>query len=295
MVAINSQISSYEETTQNIARDLIQALRQKGNIFSKLKEQVQFDDKLMGWTMSNPGLRVQLFRFIDALPALQSKPEVARHFQQYLTTEEVELPDALKGILNFSDPNSPPAQIASATITKAVETLAYKYISGETIKEVIRAVEKMRKEKMGFTIDLLGEAVITETEAESYLQSYLELITQLSNQAQKWSTIPEIDTADGEDLAKVQVSVKLTGFYSQFDPIDPEGSKVKVCDRIRTLLRHTKEKRAAVHFDMEQYAYKDVTISILQELLMEEEFRSRTDIGVTIQGYLRDSEKDLLS
>ena len=46
---------------------------------------------------------------------------------------------------------------------------------------------------------------------------------------------------------------------------------------------------------MEQYAYKDVTISILQELLMEEEFRSRTDIGVTIQGYLRDSEKDLLS
>ncbi|AUC61373.1 bifunctional proline dehydrogenase / delta 1-pyrroline-5-carboxylate dehydrogenase PutA [Cyanobacterium sp. HL-69] len=295
MVAINSQISSYEETTQNIARDLIQATRQKGNIFSKLKEQVQFDDKLMGWTMSNPGLRVQLFRFIDALPALQSKPEVARHFQQYLTTEEVELPDALKGILNFSDPNSPPAQIASATITKAVETLAYKYISGETIKEVIRAVEKMRKEKMGFTIDLLGEAVITETEAESYLQSYLELITQLSNQAQKWSTIPEIDTADGEDLAKVQVSVKLTAFYSQFDPIDPEGSKVKVCDRIRTLLRHAKEKRAAVHFDMEQYAYKDVTISILQELLMEEEFRSRTDIGVTIQGYLRDSEKDLLS
>ncbi|MGY6530417.1 MAG: L-glutamate gamma-semialdehyde dehydrogenase [Cyanobacterium sp.] len=295
MVAINSQISSYEEATQAIARDLIQATRKKGNIFNQLKEQMQFDDKLMGWTMSNPGLRVQLFRFIDALPALQSKPEIARHFQQYLTTEEVELPDALKGILNFSDPNSPPAQIASATITKAVETLAYKYISGETIKEVIKAVERMRKEKMGFTIDLLGEAVITEIEAESYLQSYLELITQLSNQAQKWSTIPEIDTADGENLAKVQVSVKLTAFYSQFDPIDPEGSKVKVCDRIRTLLRHAKEKGAAVHFDMEQYAYKDVTISILQELLMEEEFRSRTDIGVTIQGYLRDSEADLQS
>jgi len=118
MVAINSQISSYEETTQNIARYLIQATRQKGNIFSKLKEQVQFDDKLMGWTMSNPGLRVQLFRFIDALPALQSKPEVARHFQQYLTTEEVELPDALKGILNFSDPNSPPPKLPRQPLLK---------------------------------------------------------------------------------------------------------------------------------------------------------------------------------
>ncbi|BAQ64036.1 L-glutamate gamma-semialdehyde dehydrogenase [Geminocystis sp. NIES-3709] len=295
MVASANPISSYENTTQAIAKELIQATRQKGNIFSQLKEQMQFDDKLMGWTMSNPGLRVQLFRFIDALPALRSKSEIARHLQQYLTTEEVELPDALKGILNFTEPNSPPAQIASATITKAVETLAYKYISGETIKEVIKAVERMRKEKMCFSIDLLGEAVITEVEAESYLQNYLNLITQLSEQAQKWSNISEIDTADGENLPKVQVSVKLTAFYSQFDPIDPEGGKLKVCDRIRTLLRHAQNYGTAVHFDIEQYTYKDVVVSILQELLMEEEFKTRTDIGVTLQAYLRDSEKDLQS
>ncbi|MFM6453584.1 MAG: proline dehydrogenase family protein, partial [Planktothrix sp.] len=50
---------------------------------------------------------------------------------------------------------------------------------------------------------------------------------------------------------------------------------------------------AAVHFDMEQYAYKDLTFSILKNLLMEEEFRSRTDIGMTVQAYLRESQKDL--
>ena len=64
-------------------------------------------------------------------------------------------------------------------------------------------------------------------------------------------------------------------------------------DRIRTLLRRAKELGAAVHFDMEQYSYKDLTLSILKQLLMEDEFRSRTDIGVTLQAYLRDSEQDL--
>jgi RHH-type proline utilization regulon transcriptional repressor/proline dehydrogenase/delta 1-pyrroline-5-carboxylate dehydrogenase len=44
---------------------------------------------------------------------------------------------------------------------------------------------------------------------------------------------------------------------------------------------------------MEQYSYKDLTLSILKQLLMEDEFRSRTDIGVTLQAYLRDSEQDL--
>jgi RHH-type proline utilization regulon transcriptional repressor/proline dehydrogenase/delta 1-pyrroline-5-carboxylate dehydrogenase len=284
---------SYETKTQSIAKDLIAATRQKSNIFAQMRDQMRLDDKLMAWAMSNPGLRVQLFHFIDTLPALQSNTEIARHLQQYMTTKEVELPDALKSILNFTEPNSPPAQIAAATITKAVETLAYKYISGQSIKEVIKAVEKMRKEKMAFTIDLLGEAVITENEAQSYWQSYLDLITQLSQQAQQWKTIPEIDEADGESLPKVQVSVKLTAFYSQFDPIDPEGSKAKVCDRLRLLLRHAQQHNAAIHFDMEQYEYKDITIAILKELLMEDEFKDRSDIGVTLQAYLREGEKDL--
>jgi RHH-type proline utilization regulon transcriptional repressor/proline dehydrogenase/delta 1-pyrroline-5-carboxylate dehydrogenase len=281
----------YENLTQAIAKQLLEVSREKRSFLSSMR----LDEQLLGWTMSNPNLRVQLFRFIDALPALQSNKEIANHLQQYLGDESVELPGALKGILNFTNPDSPPAKIAAASITKAVESLAYKYIAGENIKEVIKTVERLRREKMAFTIDLLGEAVITEVEAQSYLERYLELITTLSEQSQKWAKVAEIDEAEGEKLSKVQVSVKLTAFYSQFDPIDPEGSKAKVCDRIRILLRRAQEVGAAIHFDMEQYKYKDLTFAILKELLLEEEFRNRRDIGVTIQGYLKDSYKDLES
>ncbi len=283
----------YEGKTQEIAQQLIKTTREKSNIFAQMREQMRWDDKLLDWTMANPGLRVQMFRFIDTIPALQSKAEVARHLQQYMSAEEVELPNALKNILNFSDPNSFPAQTAAATMTKAVETLAYKYIAGENITEVIKTIERLRKEGMTFTIDLLGEAVITETEAEDYLQRYLDLITQLSEQAKTWQRKEGIDLAAGEELPQVQVSVKLTAFYSQFDPLDPQGSKEKVCDRIRLLLRKAQELKAAIHFDMEQYRYKDLTLSILKELLTEEEFRERSDLGITLQAYLRDSYQDL--
>ena len=283
----------YEPKTQAIARELIKSTREKNNIFSRMREQMRWDDKVLDWTMANPGLRVQMFRFIDAIPALQSKAEIANHFQQYMSAEAVELPSALKGILNFSDPDSFPAQTAAATITKAVETLAYKYIAGENINEVIKTIDRLRKEGMTYTIDLLGEAVITEAEAKEYLQRYLDLIEQLTKKAQTWKRQEGIDLADGEELPQVQVSVKLTAFYSQFDPLNPTGSKEKVCDRIRILLRRAAELGAAIHFDMEQYRYKDLTLQILKELLMEEEFRSRTDLGITLQAYLRDSYADL--
>ncbi|WP_013325319.1 L-glutamate gamma-semialdehyde dehydrogenase [Gloeothece verrucosa] len=292
VVQINPQ-QNYEAKTQAIAKELLVQTREKKGLLAQLQDQMRWDDKLLGWAMANPNLRVQLFRFIDTLPALQSNAEIANHLQQYMGEESVELPGALKGILNFTDAHSAPAQLAAVTISKAVETLARKYIAGEDLAQVTKTVERLRKEKMGFTIDLLGEAVITEVETRVYLQSYLDLMEHLVKESQKWSKISEIDEADGEALPKVQVSVKLTAFYSQFDPFDPTGSKEKVCERIRILLRRAKELGVAVHFDMEQYVYKELTLAILKELLLEEEFKTRSDIGVTIQAYLRDSQNDL--
>ncbi len=295
MVVQTQQISNnrYETQTQAIARQLLSATRENRSFLSQMRDQMRWDDKLLGWTMSNPGLRVQMFRFIDCLPALQSKPEIARHMQEYLGDPSVELPSALKGMLNFANPDSMPGQIAATTVSGAVETLAHKYIAGENIQQVIKTVEQLRKQKMAFTVDLLGEAVVTEAEAQLYFDRYIELMQQLTEAAQRWSTVDLIDQADGETLPKVQVSVKLTAFYSQFDPLDEKGSEERVSERIRVLLRRAKELGAAVHFDMEQYSYKALTLAILKRLLLEEEFRHRTDIGVTLQAYLRDSYTDL--
>lgn len=286
-------LAQLEQQTQGIARELLDQSREKRSLLAKVRDQLRWDDKLLGWTMENPGLRVQLFRLIDALPALRSKAAIARHLQEYLGDPSVELPQALKGLLNFTDGASLPGQAAATTLSTAVETLARKYISGETLPQATKSLERLRKQSMGFTLDLLGEAVITEVEAEAYLVRYLQLMEQLSETAKGWREIPQIDRADDQALAKVQVSVKLTAFYSQFDPLDVEHSRAKVMTSARQLLRRAQELGVAVHFDMEQYRYKDATLVALKQLLMEPEFRDRRDIGITLQAYLRDSYQDL--
>jgi RHH-type transcriptional regulator, proline utilization regulon repressor / proline dehydrogenase / delta 1-pyrroline-5-carboxylate dehydrogenase len=290
---VDLENSAYEAKTQAIAQQLLTDSQGKRSLFAKVRDQLRWDDKLLGWTMENPGLRVQMFRLIDCLPALTSKTEIARHLQEYLGDASVELPQALKGLLNFADANSVPAQVAATTLSGAVETLARKYIAGENLPQALKSIERLRKQSMTFTVDLLGEAVVTEVEAKAYLDRYLNLMAQLSEAAKSWSTVPQIDTAGEETLPKVQVSVKLTAFYSQFDPLDVAGSQAKVTSRIRTLLRRAQELGAAVHFDMEQYRYKTATLDSLKQLLMEDEFRSRTDLGITLQAYLRDSYADL--
>ena len=177
---------SYETETQIIATELLAATRENRSFFAQMRDNLRWDDRLLAWTMENPNLRVQLFRFIDCLPALKSKPEIARHLREYLADPSVELPSALKGLLG----DGLTGQVGATTVATAIETLAHKYISGENIQQVIKTVEYLRRDKMAFTIDLLGEAVITEVEAQTYFDRYLALITQLTDAAKNWSQVP---------------------------------------------------------------------------------------------------------
>ena len=115
-------------------------------------------------------------------------------------------------------------------------------------------------------------------------------IQQASPERSRWHSLPR---GNRDRLPIAQVSVKLTAFYSQFDPLDPVGTQAKVSERVRKLLRKAADLGIAIHFDMEQYTYKDLTLTILKDVLMEDEFRQRSDIGITQQAYLRDSYQDL--
>src|SRR5262249_50278502 len=57
--------------------------------------------------------------------------------------------------------------------------------------------------------------------------------------------------------------------------------------------RLARQNRCFVNIDMEQYAYKDLTLHIFRTVLDETEFRDWPDVGIAIQAYLRDTEQDL--
>jgi RHH-type proline utilization regulon transcriptional repressor/proline dehydrogenase/delta 1-pyrroline-5-carboxylate dehydrogenase len=267
-----------EARTQALGQTLLAATRPGHSLWAQMREQLQWDEKLLAWAMEYPGLRTQLFRLIDTLPTLTSAGEISRHMQEYLDQPEVELPGMLKHLLHVTGQESLAAKTAAQTLTTAVIALARKYIVGENFAQVRHTLERIRQQGMTFTLDILGEAVLSETEAQGYLQKYIDLMTQLA--AVDWGCVP-------------QVSVKLSAFYSQFDPLAEKTTRTQVTQAITHLLRKAGELGVAVHFDMEQYKYKNLTLDILKEVLLADEFRTRTDVGLTVQAYLRDSEADV--
>src|SRR5262245_28701215 len=251
------------------------------------------EDKLMGLGMHDPALKVQLFRFVDTLPYLKQDREVSRHLTEYLAEARNELPWWVRRGMRFIPRNGLLGKALAYAARSNAERMARKFIAGSNVAEAVRAVHAMRTRRLAFTIDLLGEATITEAEADHVQKQYLELLGGLTREVNTWPEEPTIDRDDRGPIPRVNVSVKLSALYSQFDPIDPEGTSRAVAKRLRPILRLAKATGAFVNFDMEQYAFKDVTLRIFRDILSEPEFRDWPHVGIAIQAYLRDTEDDL--
>jgi len=246
--------------------------------------------QIMDWSMRNEHFKTQMFRFVDVLPYLNSSSEVARHLKEYFA----ESGDNLPSVFNFGlGIGSLAPGLMAGAIRKNVTQMAKMFIAGETPKEALPQLLKAREKSIAFTVDLLGEATLSDKEALEYQRKYIELIQWLAKESSSWKENPAIDRNHLGAISKVNVSVKLSALYSQINLKDWETTKAKLKERLRPILQIAKEYNVFINLDMEQYSLKNLTLEVFQEIVMEEEFRSYPHWGIVIQAYLKDSLSDI--
>jgi len=279
-----------DQRTQDYGREIFARLDRQGPL---LFSRAWLEDRLMGLGTHDPALKVQLFRFVDTLPYLHDPAEVVRHLREYLTEAADDLPPWVRRLTRAIPSGGLLGRAVAWLARHNARRMARKFIAGSNLAEAIDAVRRLRDRRLAFTLDLLGEATITEAEADHVQKQYLDLLEGLTREVNHWPEEPSIDRDDRGPIPRVNVSVKLSALYSQFDPIDPEGTCRRVGERLRPILALAKRTGAFVNFDMEQYSFKDTTLHIFRRILGEPEFRDWPHVGIAIQAYLKDSEADL--
>ncbi len=280
-----------EDLTQRYGRDLFARLEgDQPVVFSPR----WLDDRLMEWSMDDETVKIQLFRFIDVLPAIIHSPRnITQHLREYLGLARDRLPAPLRWGLNVLPRDGMLAALVARAARFNSTRLARRFITGSNVAEALDAIRRLRRDTMAFTIDLLGEAVLTEVEAAHYQQQYLDLVEGLTAAAEGWPDQPQIDADHQGPLPKVNISVKLSALFSQWDPIDPDGTAAAVKERLRPILLLIRNRGAFVNIDMEQFSYKDLTLRIFEEVFTEPAFQDWPDVGIAIQAYLKSCGDDL--
>ncbi|MGC9194614.1 MAG: proline dehydrogenase family protein [Syntrophobacteraceae bacterium] len=254
--------------------------------------------KLFDWCMNNEAFKVQMFRFIDVFPSLKDSREVTAHLQQYFSGPELDFPSALNWGIKYIAPSWMTSKIIAGAIGRNIRKVASQFIAGSSPKSALETLVKLRLSGFAFSIDLLGEAVVSEREAEDYRGRYLELFEFLDGVQGVLPALKDPGASDPGPLdwgrcPRLNVSIKSSAMYSQMGSCGFQNSIEKAKERLRPVMRRAIKAGAFLHFDMEHHDIKDLTLCLYKSLMEEEEFRGYPHTGIVIQAYLLESQSDV--
>ncbi len=167
--------------------------------------------------------------------------------------------------------------IAIPIIKKQLRTQTSRVILDEARPALTKHLEERNKADVGQNVNLLGEVVLGDGEADNRYHHYLEALE-----------MPDIN----------YISVKISGIYAQTHSLNYEESFPELVTRLSALYQkaidfpYTNEKgekeNKFVNLDMEEYKDAHMTMRLFKTVLSKPEFLHYS-AGIVVQAYLPDA------
>ena len=247
---------------------------------------------LMRRAMGNAALRTQMFRFVDALPAMADDDDLYRHVEEYFGGEV--MPRLFSRAVVQSGRAPGGRKLVAAIARREVARMATQFIVAGDAAGTARELESLWRRGRAATVDLLGEHTRSHAEADRYAARLADLVTVLIDASRAWPANDILERDDLGALARVAVAIKPTALAPDFAALTADSGISSAARRLTPILEAATSDGAQVWFDLERYDVKHVTHRLVRELLDRPQF-ARLQAGIVVQAYLKDSYEDLAS
>jgi RHH-type proline utilization regulon transcriptional repressor/proline dehydrogenase/delta 1-pyrroline-5-carboxylate dehydrogenase len=249
------------------------------------------DARAMELAAGDDEVRAALFRFVDVVPACRGVDDLARHLSAFLD-EVTDGPAPITAAMKMADTRAGRAALGAAAAA-GVRHMAHRFIVGETPAGAVSVLRRLWTGGIASSVDLLGEATVTEAEADAYAERCADALRSLSAATARWPERPDLERDASGNLPRTNVSVKISALTPLLRPDAPELGERDAARRLRPLLREAKALGAHIHIDMESLDSREAVLELVLALLAEEEFRDGPSTGIVLQAYMRDSPEQL--
>lgn len=274
-----------EARTQAIGQELFHLARQEHERLSVLN---RWTTQVLSWCLGDPDLKSHVLQFIDCLPSLRTPRQIVRHVRDYFPTDRFRLPPALRAGVLLTRSGLITAPALAAAVRHLTEAIARQFIGSARLEDAPALLERLAARQALASVDLLGELVLSEPEADRYAEQYLRLMRLLSQQRP-----PPPSDSPIVARPRAHVSIKPSSLSARVDPASVDDSVERILSRLLPIARAAVELDVAVTLDMEQEELRDLTLAVAKRLLTEPSVGEGIRLGVVLQAYLTDTESTL--
>ncbi|MDR0208752.1 MAG: trifunctional transcriptional regulator/proline dehydrogenase/L-glutamate gamma-semialdehyde dehydrogenase, partial [Pseudomonas putida] len=159
-------------------------------------------------------------------------------------------------------------------VDMAMRLMGEQFVTGETIAEALANASKFEAKGFRYSYDMLGEAALTEHDAQKYLASYEQAIHSIG----KASHGRGIYEGPG-------ISIKLSALHPRYSRAQYERVMEELYPRLLSLTQLAKQYDIGLNIDAEEADRLELSLDLLERLCFEPSLAGWNGIGFVIQAY----------
>src|SRR5437762_861745 len=102
-----------------------------------------WSDRMLGWAMSHPSFKAQLFRFVDVFPATAGDEDVLRHLREYFDEAGSDAPRIFDLGVSVAD-RIPKGEAISASVARRnIARMAKQFIVGAGPDDAVEGLHRL--------------------------------------------------------------------------------------------------------------------------------------------------------
>ena len=159
-------------------------------------------------------------------------------------------------------------------VDMAMRLMGEQFVTGETIAEALANASRFEAKGFRYSYDMLGEAALTEHDAQKYLASYEQAIHSIG----KASHGRGIYEGPG-------ISIKLSALHPRYSRAQYERVMEELYPRLLSLTLLAKQYDIGLNIDAEEADRLELSLDLLERLCFEPALAGWNGIGFVIQAY----------
>jgi RHH-type proline utilization regulon transcriptional repressor/proline dehydrogenase/delta 1-pyrroline-5-carboxylate dehydrogenase len=159
-------------------------------------------------------------------------------------------------------------------VDMAMRMLGNQFVTGQTIGEALKNSRENEGRGYRYSYDMLGEAALTELDAQNYYASY-EAAIHAIGQASNGRGIK-----DGPGI-----SIKLSALHPRYSRAQYARVMGELLPRVRKLVLLAKQYNIGINIDAEEADRLEISLDMLEALAFDPELAGFEGIGLVVQAY----------
>jgi RHH-type proline utilization regulon transcriptional repressor/proline dehydrogenase/delta 1-pyrroline-5-carboxylate dehydrogenase len=176
--------------------------------------------------------------------------------------------------------------VIRGAMRQAMRILGTQFVIGHNMDEALAVARPIDRPMPRYSFDLLGEAVLTQADADSNFVNHINAIEKLAAVS---ASLP----GDAGLLQRPALSVKLSSLHPRFEPSQRQRVIDELLPRLMKLAVLAGKGRVGLTLDAEEMERLDLTLDLFERVLHADAMRELDGFGLAVQAYSRRALKVL--